>query len=335
MTQHAPQHAPQRQLPQLFTKKGDASSMAEPHAIQSDEQLATPDASTFIEGGFILLAKKIMDSEIWQRDPAAFKIWVYMLMSANYQNCKSKGKDILRGELLTSYDELREAAMHKVGYRTIKPSKDFVKRLLRYLRDESMISVRKTTVGIVITIENYETYQDTRHYTRHKLATMPPQCRPTIRKRIERIKEEKEEREESLVASAEPETPTLFPDDNSGDGEKKLSPKEMSKRKDAIEILEYAKSEIGKAFGKKFQSRGDESRITPIVQRLNKFTVDELKQAVDVMCRDDWEDRRNYCDPKDHLFRGDLQVVKWLEKETANAPKSAEDEEFERWIREN
>ena len=121
--------------------------------------------------GYILLSKGILDSDIWKKPPMYLKVWMYLLTKAQYADY---GK-LKRGQLFTSIPEIQEACSHKVGYRTVTPTKKEIFGILEYLRnpyegnDEGdakvpMIVTTKVTHGLLVTICKYNDYQNPKYY---------------------------------------------------------------------------------------------------------------------------------------------------------------------------
>lgn len=124
-----------------------------------------------IPGGYILISRKIVESEIWDKPPLYIKVWVYLLVQAQHKQYKG----LKRGQLYTSIPEIIEACSWRVGYRKEKPSKDQVFQVIDWLRKShesvyetetkaTMITTTKATQGLLIDIDNYGFYQDPKHY---------------------------------------------------------------------------------------------------------------------------------------------------------------------------
>jgi hypothetical protein len=140
-------------------------------------------AEAKIPGGYILLSRKIIDSEIWNKPPLYIKVWAYLLIKAQH----SEYKQLQRGQLWTSIPEIQEECSYKVGYRTVTPTYKEVRDVLDFLRNTSngnilrdpsegntkgttkgtMIGTTKGTHGILVNIDNYCFYQDPKNYERH------------------------------------------------------------------------------------------------------------------------------------------------------------------------
>ena len=123
--------------------------------------------------GFILESRSILNSDIWSKPPLYFKVWHYLLLKARF---KDDG-NLKRGQLFTSLNEIREACTYHVGYRKVTPSKQEIHRIFDWLRSsceddtnvttkEPMIRTTKVTHGMIVTIVNYDIYQDKKFYER-------------------------------------------------------------------------------------------------------------------------------------------------------------------------
>lgn len=124
-----------------------------------------------IPGGYIIISRNIVESEIWDKPPLYIKVWLYLLTRAQYSDYKK----LKRGQLITSIPEIIEACSWKVGFRKEKPTKDQVFQVLEWLRkphetvDETvtkatMITTTKATHGLLINIDNYDFYQSSKNY---------------------------------------------------------------------------------------------------------------------------------------------------------------------------
>jgi hypothetical protein len=129
-----------------------------------------------IYGGYILLSRKIIEGEIWRKPPLYLKVWLYLLIQARHRDYKN----LQRGQVVTSISELQEVCGWYVGYRKEKPTKDQVYQVIDWMRTASkrsedetvhetktmpvMITTTKVTHGLLITIENYGFYQQSRNY---------------------------------------------------------------------------------------------------------------------------------------------------------------------------
>ena len=115
-----------------------------------------------ISNGFILLARSLLTSQLMEKPPLYAKIWLFLLLKAQFKD----GRSLKRGQVLTSLQGLMEAGSFKIGFRREYPTKKQVRDVLEWFREQGMIRTRKTTRGLVITIVNYDLYQDPDNYAR-------------------------------------------------------------------------------------------------------------------------------------------------------------------------
>ncbi len=124
-----------------------------------------------IPGGYILLSRKILESDIWSKPPLYIKVWVYLLSLAQHKQYKG----LKRGQLRTSIPDIQEACSWYVGYRKEQPTYEQVYGVIQWLRkrcehsceheaNQSMITTTKATHGIIVDIVNYDIYQDPKSY---------------------------------------------------------------------------------------------------------------------------------------------------------------------------
>lgn len=116
-----------------------------------------------IEGGFILLARKMSRSGIMEKPPLFIKLWIWMLCEASY---KDHG-NLRRGQFFTSLEKMRKTMAYKVGYRAVKPSIKEIRGITKFLTKNHMVVTTKVSHGMLITIQNYEIYQDWKNYEGH------------------------------------------------------------------------------------------------------------------------------------------------------------------------
>lgn len=139
-----------------------------------------------IKGGYILFSRKLLRSGIMDKPPLYLKLWAWMLMTASF---KDHG-GLKRGQFFTSLDKMRTAMSHKVGYRLEKPSTKQIRCVTKDLTKARMIVTTKVTHGMVITILNYDYYQDLKNYEGHNEGTHPGHSEGTILRKKGRKKEQ-------------------------------------------------------------------------------------------------------------------------------------------------
>jgi hypothetical protein len=116
-----------------------------------------------IQGGYILLARKMLESEIMDKPPLYFKLWGWMLLQAKFK----PQKGLARGQFKTSIKEMQTAMAHLVGYRKVTPTAKQIRGVYESLTKGHMIDTMKVTGGLIVTILKYDEYQDYRNYEGH------------------------------------------------------------------------------------------------------------------------------------------------------------------------
>lgn len=100
--------------------------------------------------GWLKLHYRLLDWE-WHDDPAMFSLWIHLLLLANYEDKKWHGIVIKRGQLVTSLASLHEQTGLSVWQ---------IRTCLARLRECEQITSKTTNKYTVITICNYEDYQE-------------------------------------------------------------------------------------------------------------------------------------------------------------------------------
>jgi len=122
-----------------------------------------------IPGGYILLSRNIIESDIFNKPPLYLKVWIYLLERAQFKEYKK----LKRGQLFTSIPAIMEACHHMVGNRKEIPSKSRVRSAVNWLKNpvsvmnptaQPMIETVKATHGMLVTILNYDRYQTPVNY---------------------------------------------------------------------------------------------------------------------------------------------------------------------------
>jgi hypothetical protein len=99
--------------------------------------------------GWIKLHRKFVDWE-WFSKPEMVKLFLYLLLSVNYEEKKWQGETILPGQIITSYERL--SAETNLSVQTIRTC-------INRLKSTNEITTKSTSHYTIITICNYEFYQ--------------------------------------------------------------------------------------------------------------------------------------------------------------------------------
>lgn len=102
------------------------------------------------DGGFISLHRKMLEWE-WFDCPKHLKLFIVLLLKANWKDTKWRGHVIKRGQLLTGIDQLSHWT---------KLSKKSIRTALVHLESTGELARQTTNRFSIITLCNYEKYQD-------------------------------------------------------------------------------------------------------------------------------------------------------------------------------
>jgi hypothetical protein len=125
-----------------------------------------------IKGGYILQPRIIQESDISIASPCIRETWAYLLREANSKENKYNGNIIKRGQLFRSYEDIREGTKWFVGWRKETYNENATKSAMKFLRDTQRITTEKQLGGVLITICNYDFYQNPKNYEATTEATI-------------------------------------------------------------------------------------------------------------------------------------------------------------------
>lgn len=183
--------------------------------------------------GCILLARKIL-VKFFERPPLHLKVWVWLLLNAVWKPETIFGMKLKRGQLLTTLGEIAESVEWRVGNSPRKPSTSAVCRILQEFSAEKMIACANVTTKyrrkILITVCNYDTYQNLNAYSRKANATHKT-ARQTLMEKADR-QVQAQRREQRLVKLIDECWHLRQMDDKRGEDGLRAKMMEMTKAKD-------------------------------------------------------------------------------------------------------
>ena len=152
-----------------------------------------------IQNGYYIKARIIQQSAIMRQPPHVREIWDYLLMNANHTDKTYNGNVVKRGQLFRSYQQIRDDLAWYVGWRKNTYSENHTKKAMKFLREALMVETTKELGGVLITICNYDTYQDPKNYERTNERTtertieepLRNQSVPTLTRMVKNVKNEK------------------------------------------------------------------------------------------------------------------------------------------------
>jgi len=141
-----------------------------------------------IDGGYYLKARRIQEGPVAHAPPHVREIWDWLIRNANY----SDREFLERGQCLCTYRDIQEGLAWWVGWRKCTYSKWDCEKAMKWLKKEVMVTTEKTTKGMIVTVCNYELYQDPTAYEGHTIdhrkATRRPQTTDIIQKKVKKVK---------------------------------------------------------------------------------------------------------------------------------------------------
>ena len=124
-----------------------------------------------IKGGYYLKARQIQESEIAHAPPCTREVWDYLLKECNHTDRKINGTTIKRGQCIRTFKQIREDLHWHIGWCKKLYTKHQIEDSMKLMRKWGMITTRKTTRGLVITIVKYDHYQNPDNYKRTREGT--------------------------------------------------------------------------------------------------------------------------------------------------------------------
>ena len=102
-----------------------------------------------ISGGFILLARTILDSPIWGRDLHHVRFWMYLLLQARWQEEPTEvgGITIERGQFLKAFRKIQEECEWVENQRIRRWSTSKIHRMVSWLETRGCIYTKTTTLA--------------------------------------------------------------------------------------------------------------------------------------------------------------------------------------------
>lgn len=126
-----------------------------------------------MDRGWIKIYRSLLDWE-WFDDAETLRLFIYLLLNANYEDKKWRGMVVERGQYVASFRTLAVA----LGISVKK-----VRLRLQRLSDSGAIAMERAHSFTTITISNYDTYQDTDTTEGHTRGTPKSQKRAHQRAR--------------------------------------------------------------------------------------------------------------------------------------------------------
>ncbi len=146
--------------------------------------------------GFIKLHRQLLDWE-WYTDNNVKSVFLHLLLTANFKEKNWRGHTIKRGQTITGRVELAK---------TLKMSEQEVRTALKKLKKTKEITIKSTNKFSVVTLVNFEVYQDKQHdkqpTTNQQATNRQPASNQQLTTPKERKKDKKEENTPPFIETA-------------------------------------------------------------------------------------------------------------------------------------
>jgi len=143
-----------------------------------------------IPGGYYIKARKIEKSPIAYAPPHIREVWDLIIRKANHGG-KHGGQRLERGQCLLRYKDIQDALKWYVGYRVQRYSRSQIETAMKWYTKQHMVTTTKTTRGLIITILNYDYYQDPKNYESHNENHNRTTMKPHDRQECKELKNDK------------------------------------------------------------------------------------------------------------------------------------------------
>lgn len=144
------------------------------------------------DSGHIILHRKILGWE-WYADINTCRVFIHMLLKANWQEGKFRGAMVPRGSFVSSISKLAEET---------KLTNDEVRTAISHLIKTNEITKQSTNKYTVFTVVNYGLYQNNPKQE-HELDTGNAQSIPKLFPTIEEINKENKEINKNIMCKAD------------------------------------------------------------------------------------------------------------------------------------
>lgn len=129
--------------------------------------------------GFIKLHRSILNWEWWD-DDITLKVFLWLLLNANWENTRYRGFDVPRGSLV---------AGRKKMAKTLGISEQSVRTALEHLKSTNEITIKSTNKFSIVTIVNWEKFQGLEKESTNKSTNEITNNQPTTNQQLTTYKE--------------------------------------------------------------------------------------------------------------------------------------------------
>ena len=101
------------------------------------------------ETGYIKLHRSIQSWE-WFSDAVTFRVFIYLLLNAQWESSRFRGHEVPKGSLVTSYGSIAESL--NISVRNARTA-------MEHLKSTGEVTVKLTSKFQIVTLANWEKYQ--------------------------------------------------------------------------------------------------------------------------------------------------------------------------------
>lgn len=149
--------------------------------------------------GFIKIYRKMLEWE-WYKEENAKNLFIHCLLKANWKDGRFQGYDVPRGSFVTGRRQLSQE---------LNISEQSIRTALKRLKSTNEITIKTTKNFSIITIVNYEKYQDVNQETNQQLTSNQPTANQQLTTIEERKNRKKERSERESIEREFSSSPTL------------------------------------------------------------------------------------------------------------------------------
>lgn len=125
-----------------------------------------------MDNGFIKLNRRLTKWE-WYQNANTMRVWIHLLLNANWEDRGFEGTDVNRGELILNYK--RFGAELGLTYQEVRTA-------IEHLKSTGELTARKDGKFVVISIVNYDEYQSNQHDDQHAFNTRSTRVQQSLKK---------------------------------------------------------------------------------------------------------------------------------------------------------
>lgn len=163
-----------------------------------------------LTSGYVMKPRDLRRHYVGQSPPHVREVYDWLVEQANHTEKMSSGRMIKRGQCFRTYRDIMEGLAWFKGAQKLMYDSQTIETALKVLRRTGLITTSKTTRGMLVTICNYDIYQNPKSYINHtgtdaddrERTTHEPQTSHTINKALNAF--EMNEKKQSGAADSLP-----------------------------------------------------------------------------------------------------------------------------------